>query len=1066
MLADYLPLMPSGARRAGAAKVMAARIGRDPSFLVTDPIKTQLAAMGIGAIGGAYTEGAGTPVRAAAAVLPLLLTQALRRREIKSIQGDYDSKKRKRLRELDEEDLLGGMGGSARLGAVGAYEAMRQRKYQDIGHLSEAGDALAMTIGGLHLPVTNWIDHRSADRLRKEADFTDQKNSPTIPLMLAAGLLSGAGLGAARAWNHREMQGAEAMPTDQWSPLVQEISGGKPLVYSAEGLGNAGYGKPRNERQARQFLRYLSGFQDTEPAPRSTFFDRRPVLDEKSRLRRLMEHGAVFADSKMSKPVIAHEAGHAKIENTPGVLRALQRHVYPYGSALAPLAGVGSMAAGLASGGAIRGALLGTGIGALTNIGVVAPEIGASYHASKALNDKGQLEGGHVRGLAAALSTYLAAGVLPSTIAGAAGGWISGRRKKKREREEEAEKSAGLGDGIFREPENSDVVLEHGNIKIHAGQNDWECAHSYVWAVLGDYTVWCAPHYDGGCDSDRPESEQADLWEKGSKFPRRWLDCAIGKCDPNEDPGDRKIMAELARAVSEDGLMADLVADSGEEGAVKKAAIPQEEILAAGQRKEILTQLIEAKKHSDARRYAMKHAILRRLVTNHPEQFAEDSRSKGIVGVTHEPTNFKIHMPAHTIPQPLQKAARPALKQIQGLMPSSWTKGKQSIRDLLTTGWSKQKGEGSLKDVLSRKADSAAQHVADSTGTDNLAWLPYLGLGSGKAFGKAFKGKHGQRSLREGLMTGAATGAAALGADKVADGEVDSPIANTLAALLGGVAPGAARGARLVGRNVARNTALATRLQRGGFTASEKADGLEGQLKALTSGGLSGKKESIKKLLGDIKGTQRELKVGFLTNEMQDTKKTSKGVDQAVKRWGVTDMDAGHIINPSVANMVESGRWATDLGDRGFKRFRGTMAHSATKKVDSATAKHVWDMVGRRFGDEDWGNAEGFVPAWSSIKKLKDKTLLQRLEAAGVANAADWRSLTGNAFWQADNYYGAVAPKNIKIDFGTPLRRRGAPTLEGADAARKPPNVRRFFDTRSDPGSFDIDLTQPQTVVQ
>ena len=688
LLADYLPLMPSGARRAGAAKVMAARVGRDPSFLVTDPIKTQLAAMGIGAIGGAYTEGAGTPVRAAATILPLLLTQALRRREIKSIQKDYDRKSRLRLRELDEEDLLGGMGGSARLGAVGAYEAMRQRKYQDIGHLSEAGDALALTAGPMHLPVTNWLDHRSADRLRKEADFSDQKNSPTIPLMLAAGLLSSAGLGAARVWNHREMQSATPMPTDQWSPLIQEISGGKPLVYSGEGIGNAGYGKPRNDLEASQFMRYLDGFQDTEPAPRSTFFDRRPALDEKSRLRRLMEHGAVFADRKMSKPVIAHEAGHAKIENTPGVLRALQRHVYPYGSALAPLAGVGSMAAGLASGGAIRGALLGTGIGALTNIGVVAPEIGASYHASKALNEKGQLEGGHVRGLAAALSTYLAAGVLPSTIAGAAGGWISGRRKKKRELDD-AEKSASLS-------------------KL------------------------------------RPIAEKL-RWLYSQRSGEQVLDAAAGAA--------AAVVAGFSKLLSDtqDG-------PATLESKIKAAAVSDE----------ILTQLIEAKKHSDARRYAMKHAILRRLITNHPDQFAEDSRSKGIVGVTHGPTNFRIHVPSGHIPAPLEKLARAVPRSLLETLKA--VKGLPADRRGKFVGQQAQKAmEGSLAGAVdylksSPRVHGALRNLADYRIMDPANRARHMTVGGG-ALGLlggatgAVTGGDGERA--SGGIVGAGLGALA-----------------------------------------------------------------------------------------------------------------------------------------------------------------------------------------------------------------------------------------------------------------------------------------------------------------
>ena len=112
--------MPSGARRAGAAKVMAARIGKDPSFLVEHPLKTQLAALGIGGIGHALTEGQRPGVRAAAALTPIALVQMLRRAEIKKIQRDYDKDDRKRLRDIDDEKLFDtgflGLGGSSGLG--------------------------------------------------------------------------------------------------------------------------------------------------------------------------------------------------------------------------------------------------------------------------------------------------------------------------------------------------------------------------------------------------------------------------------------------------------------------------------------------------------------------------------------------------------------------------------------------------------------------------------------------------------------------------------------------------------------------------------------------------------------------------------------------------------------------------------------------------------------------------------------------------------------------------------------------------------------------------------------
>jgi hypothetical protein len=622
---------------------MAARVGRDPSFLVSDPIKTQLAALGIGAVGNVATKGTGVPTRTAATLLPILLVQALRRREIKSIQEDYDTQDRKRLRELDTTNLFGGIGGSSRLGAVGAYEAMRKRKYQDIGSLSEAGDALTMATSGLSLPVTSWIDHRSADRLQKDAGlvgrsigrvvtnvvepwgygvmdklkrvqqqglvnnikaviadrpaynltdhnsarnlpyrrmfglpahreglrnytkntpgsfrlsggkpdsreaidnvveqghtrsrttpgdgrrdipaegkpflgynnpamamydgrvlpndvvqykdrwdfdlhpdqkpwgsvsnllrhamskvtrpvtiegavnhrtlehvplskagaFEEQKNSPTIPLYLAAALASLGGSAAASAWTQHEFDNTPALDKKEWAPLVRHVSGKAPPVFDGGDMdGNAFYAKPTDSRQSSGLANYVQQLERVEPAAKEELLPVRNRLNERQMLiNRLNGHGAIVADEKSSAGVLAHEAGHARIEHTPGALQFLQRHLYPHRELIAPLAGVGSMAAGLASGSTLSGALLGTGIGLVSGLGTIAPEAAASYYGLKGLQDYkgGALSGGQTSPLVAALSTYLAAGVLPSTLSGAAGGWISGRRKKKTQDED------------------------------------------------------------------------------------------------------------------------------------------------------------------------------------------------------------------------------------------------------------------------------------------------------------------------------------------------------------------------------------------------------------------------------------------------------------------------------------------------------------------------------------------------------------------------------------------------------------------------------------------------------
>ncbi len=64
-----------------------------------------------------------------------------------------------------------------------------------------------------------------------------------------------------------------------------------------------------------------------------------------------------------------------------------------------------------------------------------------------------------------------------------------------------------------------------------------------------------------------------------------------------------------------------------------------------------LTQLLLAKAYSDRKHYLRKHSILRDLISKKPDDFFVDSEGgDGIVGLTHAPTNFRIHMPGKMMP--------------------------------------------------------------------------------------------------------------------------------------------------------------------------------------------------------------------------------------------------------------------------------------------------------------------------------------------------------------------------------------------------------------------------------
>jgi hypothetical protein len=64
----------------------------------------------------------------------------------------------------------------------------------------------------------------------------------------------------------------------------------------------------------------------------------------------------------------------------------------------------------------------------------------------------------------------------------------------------------------------------------------------------------------------------------------------------------------------------------------------------------VLADLKKAKKESDKGNYAAKTDILRKLLKAFPDEFKTDSENAHVVGLTHKPTNFRIHMPKKALP--------------------------------------------------------------------------------------------------------------------------------------------------------------------------------------------------------------------------------------------------------------------------------------------------------------------------------------------------------------------------------------------------------------------------------
>jgi len=100
---------------------------------------------------------------------------------------------------------------------------------------------------------------------------------------------------------------------------------------------------------------------------------------------------------------------------------------------------------------------------------------------------------------------------------------------------------------------------------------------------------------------------------------------------------------------TEEKVTADIVPDVS---AAEKPEIQAEEV----KRPRIIDELLAAKAHSDAGRYAHKNDIVRRLMMTAPAEWQIDQPNLPYKGVRHIPTKFKLHIDPAVIP-PTVKAA-------------------------------------------------------------------------------------------------------------------------------------------------------------------------------------------------------------------------------------------------------------------------------------------------------------------------------------------------------------------------------------------------------------------------
>lgn len=75
------------------------------------------------------------------------------------------------------------------------------------------------------------------------------------------------------------------------------------------------------------------------------------------------------------------------------------------------------------------------------------------------------------------------------------------------------------------------------------------------------------------------------------------------------------------------------------------------DIMKEAERHPALDKLLTAKQLSDRKRYLRKNQILRELMTSNPDDFTiSEEPNYGVVGVSHIPTNFRIHTLVSNLP--------------------------------------------------------------------------------------------------------------------------------------------------------------------------------------------------------------------------------------------------------------------------------------------------------------------------------------------------------------------------------------------------------------------------------
>ena len=137
-----------------------------------------------------------------------------------------------------------------------------------------------------------------------------------------------------------------------------------------------------------------------------------------------------------------------------------------------------------------------------------------------------------------------------------------------------------------------------------------------------------------------------------SQFPPKAL--AEGAKHEHEHTSDDQAAKEIAKDhLSEDAHYYEKIKE------IEKAGVSAH--------KDVLAKLLEAKAHSDNKRYDQKTQILRRLMQQSPQDWVVDDPKPKYKGVTHTPTNFRLHADPTAIPDVVKVAENVYMNQLRNM---------------------------------------------------------------------------------------------------------------------------------------------------------------------------------------------------------------------------------------------------------------------------------------------------------------------------------------------------------------------------------------------------------------